>query len=101
MHETVHQLDHLAQKRGRSARDGPPAGSPRTLQWAPWQHIGKVRIIIIFVGIIIFDMLIYLIKEAHYMAPNSELAILAQAEMLCQSPETGGIEDVEFEDWTK
>lgn len=42
----------------------------------------------------------YLI-QAQYMAPNCEWAILAQTDLLCESPEIGGIEDVEYEDWTK
>ncbi|MBO4743398.1 MAG: hypothetical protein J5533_07165 [Bacteroidales bacterium] len=40
-------------------------------------------------------------QTAPYAAPQSEWICLSQTELLCQSPDDGGIEDVDFEDWTK
>ncbi len=38
---------------------------------------------------------------APYGAPLCEWTCLTQAEMLCQSPENGAVEEVDYEDWTR
>ena len=40
-------------------------------------------------------------KKKPYCPPVIEEEPAELAALLCVSPETGGIEDVEFEDWTK
>jgi len=41
------------------------------------------------------------ITAAPYGAPLCEWTCLTQAEMLCQSPEDGAVEGVDYEDWIR
>ena len=43
-------------------------------------------------------MIVLFLKKA-YCAPQAETVPLMLTELLCTSPEDGGIEDVEFEEW--
>ena len=38
-------------------------------------------------------------KDALYLSPQLDWNALSPLELLCTSPETGEIEDVEYEDW--
>lgn len=41
------------------------------------------------------------IRAISYAPPGCEYEEAFQVDVLCASPESGGIEDVEYEDWVK
>ncbi len=40
-----------------------------------------------------------MIKRKHYLSPECEYEDTISEGILCESPETGGLEDVEYDDW--